>query len=97
TELMSIGTTAEGRDIHVLRIGGSTELLTATGDSMPRPAIAVFGNVQAQHLAGREICLELAQRVLDSLDDDEALLDYMQQHDFYFIPSPVPDATEYFF
>ncbi len=96
-ELMQIGTTAEGRAIHVLRIGGSQELLSASGDSMPRPAIAVFGNVQASHLAGREVCLELAQRVLDSLDDDAELLAFLEQHDFYFIPSPTPDATEFFF
>ncbi|MCB1187749.1 hypothetical protein KDL29_11340 [bacterium] len=96
-ELMSIGKTAEGRDILVLRIGGSIELLNAVGDTMARPAIAVIGNTQASDLAGREICLELAQRVLDSLDDDTELLAFLEQHDFYFLPSPTPDATEYFF
>ncbi|MCB1215872.1 hypothetical protein KDL44_00650 [bacterium] len=96
-ELLEIGRTAEGREILVLRIAGETELLNAVGDSMPRPAIAVVGNVEGSDLAGREICLELAQRVLDSLDDDEQLLAFLQQHDLYFLPSPSPDAAEYFF
>jgi hypothetical protein len=96
-ELLEIGRTAEGRAILVLRISGELELLNAMGASMPRPAIAILGNVDAAQLAGREVCLDMAQRLLDSLDDDEELLKVLVQHDFYFLPSPTPDATEFFF
>lgn len=96
-ELLEIGHTAEGRAILVLRIAGERELLNAMGDSMPRPAIAILGNVNATQLAGREVCLDMAQRLLDSLDDDTELLALLDQHDFYFLPSPTPDATEFFF
>jgi len=85
-KLESIGLSRGGRNIWALTVG--------SGDG---PAFAVVGNVQGAHLVGSEVCLRMAQQLVRRAEADEAIRKLLQQHTFYFIPRPDPDASEKLF
>jgi len=81
--LQSIGKSHGGRNIWLLTVGQGTG-----------PAIAVVGNLQAGHLAGGEICLRMAQKLVALSAHDEMVRKLLSERTFYFLPRPDPDACE---
>ncbi len=84
----SLVKTAGGKDIWVLTIG--------TGNKDSKPAIAVLGGIEGNHLLGSELALGFAASLLKESPATEikALLDKVT---FYVFPNVSPDATEQFF
>ena len=81
--LQSIGKSHGGRNIWLLTVGPGTG-----------PAIAVVGNLQSGHLAGGEICLRMAQRLVALSATDETVRKLLSERTFYFLPRPDPDGCE---
>jgi hypothetical protein len=81
--LQSITKTAGGKDIWMLTIG--------TGDVDNKPAMAVVGGVEGQHLLG----VEMATRFAEGLVANHA--DVLETTTFYVFPNMSPDATEQYF
>ncbi|MCE9526063.1 MAG: hypothetical protein K8R36_08415 [Planctomycetales bacterium] len=82
----SLGKSIGGRDVWLLTIG--------TGKTEDKPAIAVVGNVQGSHLAGGEIALRMARKLVEKAKIDEATRKLLEEQTFYFIPRPDPDGCE---
>lgn len=82
----SIGKSVGGRDIWLLTIG--------TGKTEDKPAIAIVGNVQGSHLAGGEIALRMARKLVEKAKTDEATRKLFEEHTYYMIPRPDPDGCE---
>jgi len=80
--------TAGGRDIYVISVG--------KGDKDAKPAIAVLGGIEARYMAGREIALGFAEKLVADSEtaDIKALLEKVT---FYIFPDVSPDASEQFF
>lgn len=86
--LKSLGKTSEGNEIWVLTIG--------TGDKEGKPAVAIVGGVDGNHLLGKELAIGFASSLLkeSSAPQIKALLEKIT---FYILPDVNPDATEQFF
>ena len=82
----SLGKSVGGRDVWLLTIG--------TGKTEEKPAIAIVGNVQGSHLAGGEIALRMAKKLVEKAKTDEANRKLLDEQTFYFIPRPDPDGCE---
>jgi len=84
----SLTKTFGGKDIWMLTIG--------SGQTEPKPAIAVFGGIEGSHLLGTELALGFAEKLLkaSSQDSIKALLAI---NTFYVFPNMSPDATEQYF
>src|SRR5687767_9663110 len=65
----SIGTTAGGKELWMITIG--------TGNTATKPAIAVIGGVEGNHLLGTELAIGFAENLLRGTNTDsiKALLD----------------------
>jgi murein tripeptide amidase MpaA len=82
----SLGKSVGSRDVWLLTIG--------TGKTEEKPAIAIVGNVQGSHLAGGEIALRMAKKLVEKAKTDEATRKLLEEQTFYFIPRPDPDGSE---
>ncbi len=87
-ELKSLVKTSEGKEIWVLSIG--------TGDKESKPAIAVVGGTDGNHLLGKELTLGFASSLLKESSSPE-IKDLLGKITFYVFPDVSPDATEEFF
>ena len=87
--LESLGRTLGGREVCLLRIG--------TGPMDQKPAILVVGSVEPAHLAGSELAVRVARRLVDGAKKDKAVRAILDRVTFYVIPRPAPDACEAFF
>ena len=81
--LKSLTKTLGGKDIWMLTLG--------TGDVENKPAIAVVGGVEGQHLLGVEMAMRFAE---DIVNNHQSVLD---KTTFYVFPNMSPDATEEYF
>ena len=88
TILETIGKTDSGKDINVLTIG--------TGDIGTKPAIAIIGGIDGRYVAGQEIALGFAERLLENSGNDE-INELIGKVSFYIIPDASPDASSGFF
>jgi len=84
--LSSIGTSREGRDIHLLTITDSS-----TGLAEDKPAYLIHGNIHASELAGTHASLYTARQLLASRTTSELL----KRTAFYIIPRINPDGGEF--
>ncbi|MEW6278850.1 MAG: M14 family metallopeptidase [Candidatus Eremiobacterota bacterium] len=82
-ELTSLGTSFEGRDIHLLTVTNRD-----TGKAEEKPAIWVDGNIHATEVSACSACLYLANRLATS---KHPLLD---SRTFYIVPRVNPDGAE---
>lgn len=84
----SIVKTAGNKDAWMITIG--------SGNTASKPAIAVVGGVEGNHLLGTELALGFAEVLLkgSSTDSIKALLN---KTTFYVFPNMSPDATEQYF
>lgn len=84
----SLVKTAGGKDIWVITIG------TGTADS--KPGVAVVGGVDGKYLAGRELALGFAEKILSNSSEKE-IRELLSKVTFYVFPDVSPDASEQFF
>jgi len=87
--LESLGRTLGKREVCLLRIG--------TGPMDEKPAILVVGSVEPAHLAGSELAVRVARRLVEGAKKDKAVRAMLDRVTFYVIPRPSPDACEAFF
>lgn len=84
----SIVKTVGGKDIWQITIG--------TGNTPTKPAIAVIGGVQGNHLLGTELALGFAETLLQNSNKD-SIKNLLEKTTFYIFPNMSPDAMEQYF
>ncbi|MEO6315087.1 MAG: M14 family metallopeptidase [Chitinophagaceae bacterium] len=87
-KIKSIAKTTGGKDVWMLTIG--------TGNTETKPAIAVVGGVEGNHLLGMEMALGFAERLLQSGNTD-SIKKLLTVTSFYVFPNMSPDAMEQYF
>ncbi|MBA2330235.1 MAG: peptidase [Flavisolibacter sp.] len=87
-KLGSLIKTAGGKNIWLLTIG--------TGQVNQKPAIAVVGGVEGNHLLGTELAIAFAEKLLQSSASD-SIQTLLRHTTFYVFPNMSPDATEQYF
>jgi len=84
----SIVKTAGGKDIYVISIG--------SGEKESKPAICVLGGIEGNYIAGRELALGFAEKLLKDSDNPE-IKTLLSAVTFYVFPDISPDASEQYF
>jgi hypothetical protein len=88
--LTSVGTTGEGRDVHLLTL--------STGEAASKPAVLLMGSVDASNLVGSELAVRMATQWAKALaDDDPDAKKLLEAVTLYVIPRPSPDASAHVF
>ncbi|MFD1144748.1 M14 family metallopeptidase [Larkinella insperata] len=85
--LQSIGKSPGGKDIWLLTLG--------RGTAAQKPAIALVAGVYGPHLAGTELAVQLAEKLLSAANQD-SVARLLSSKTFYIFPSINPDAQEQF-
>lgn len=85
----SIGTSHEGRDIHLV-----TVTRWATGVDAEKPAFWVDGNIHATEVSAATACLALIHRLLAGDGSDESVTRVLDTRVFYICPRVNPDGAE---
>jgi hypothetical protein len=83
----SIGKSSGGRDLWLLTLG--------KGDATKKPAILVVAGLDGTHLAGTELAIQTAEKMLGAANAD-SISKLLDAKTFYFLPSMNPDAQEQF-
>ncbi len=83
----SIGKSGGGRDLWLLTLG--------KGDASKKPAILVVAGLDGTHLAGSELAVQTAEKMLAAASTD-SIAKLLETKTFYFLPSMNPDAQEQF-
>jgi hypothetical protein len=83
----SIGKSSGGRDLWLLTLG--------KGDATQKPAILVVAGLDGTHLAGTELAVQTAEKMLGAANAD-SIAKLLDTKTFYFLPSMNPDAQEQF-
>jgi len=86
-KLKSIGKSAGGKDLWMMTIG--------TGNTESKPAIAIVGGIEGNHLLGTELSIGFAEKILRSNTDSIKTL--LSATTFYVFPNMSPDAMEQYF
>ncbi|MDH3890160.1 MAG: M14 family metallopeptidase [candidate division Zixibacteria bacterium] len=92
TELRIIGTSEEGRDIHLLTINNNK-----TGKDTEKPGVYVDGTIHGNEVQAAEVCLYLAWYLLESYDSNESIKELVDSRAFYIIPVVNVDQRWRFF
>lgn len=87
TSVRSIGQSSGGRDLWLLTLG--------KGDATKKPAILVVAGLDGMHLAGTELAIQTAEKMLGAANAD-SISKLLDAKTFYFLPSMNPDAQEQF-
>jgi hypothetical protein len=87
-KLGSLTKTAGGKNIWMLSIG--------SGQIQNKPAIAVVGGVEGNHLLGTELSIAFAEKLLQASATD-SIKNLLGSTTFYVFPNMSPDATEQYF
>jgi hypothetical protein len=87
-KLKSITKTAGGKDIWMLTIGN--------GNTESKPAIAIAGGVEGNHLLGTELAIGFAEKLLQGSNTD-SIKTLLGKTTFYVFPNISPDAMEQYF
>ncbi len=87
-QLKSITKTNGGKDIWLLTIG--------TGKTATKPAIAVIGGTEGNHLLGTELAIGFAEQLLKDANS-EAVKSLLNKTTYYVFPNMSPDAMEQYF
>ena len=85
--VQSIGKSAQGRDLWLLTVG--------KGDNAKKPAVLIVAGLEGIHLAGTEISLQMAEKMLAAANTD-SVAKLLETKTFYFLPTGNPDAQEQF-
>jgi len=87
-KLQSITKTNGGKDCWLLTIG--------TGKTESKPAIAVIGGTEGNHLLGVEMAIGFAENLLKGSGTD-SIKNLLAKTTYYVFPNMSPDATEQYF
>ncbi|HEY0678730.1 MAG TPA: M14 family metallopeptidase [Chitinophagaceae bacterium] len=87
-KVQSLTKTAGGKDIWQITIG--------SGNTEDRPAIAIIGGVEGNHLLGTELAIGFAENLLQAGNTD-SIRALLNKTTFYVFPNMSPDATEQYF
>ncbi|GAB3329006.1 M14 family metallopeptidase [Larkinella ripae] len=85
--LQSIGKSRGGKDVWLLTLG--------RGTAAQKPAVALVAGVHGPHLAGTELAVQLAEKLLAASNQD-SVARLLTSKTFYIFPSVNPDAQEQF-
>ncbi len=86
--LKSLAKTSGGHDIWLLTIG--------TGKTETKPAIAVIGGVEGNHLLGTELAIGFAENLLKGSGSD-SIKNLLARTTYYVFPNMSPDGMEQYF
>lgn len=92
TELRSLGTSEEGRDIWLLVISNQ-----ATGPDTAKPAMYVDGAIHGNEVQSTEVCLYLAWLLLDRHGEWDRITELVDRVTFYIVPTVNVDSRARFF
>jgi len=81
TQLRTIGTSEEGRDIKLFTINNPK-----TGADTSKPGVYVDGTIHGNEIQATEVCLYLAWYLLDSYDSNESIRQLVDSRAFYIVP-----------
>ncbi|HVK96328.1 MAG TPA: M14 family metallopeptidase [Flavisolibacter sp.] len=87
-KLSSLIKTSGGKNIWMLTIG--------TGNANSKPAIAVVGGVEGNHLLGTELAIGFAEKLLAGVNSD-SVQNLLRNTIYYIFPNMSPDAMEQYF
>jgi hypothetical protein len=87
-QVRSLGKTATGKDIWLLTLG--------KGDPKTKPALALVAGVEGTHLAGTEVAVQLAEKLLANASQD-SVAKLLETKTLYIIPLVNPDAAGQYF
>ena len=87
-KLKSITKTAGGKEIWMMTVGN--------GNTDTKPAIAVIGGVEGNHLLGPELAIGFAEKLLQASNTD-SIKNLLGKTTFYIFPNMSPDAMEQYF
>jgi hypothetical protein len=87
-KVTSIAKTVAGKDIWMITIGN--------GNTATKPAIAVVGGVEGNHLLGTELAIGFAENLLAASQTD-SIKRLLDRTTFYIFPNMSPDAMEQYF
>ena len=87
-KIESLARTQGNKDIWLLTIG--------TGDIANKPALAIVGGVEGDHLLGTELAIQFAERLLAG-SADQKIRNLLDSVSFYVFPDMSPDAREQYF
>ncbi|MDH4271858.1 MAG: M14 family metallopeptidase, partial [Candidatus Aminicenantes bacterium] len=90
---VTIGRSAGGRDIHVLRVASSLR----GGNPETRPAILVAANLEGLYPPGTEAALAVAEQLLTRHGTDKKIAGLLEQKTVWVAPLVNPDAAAAFF
>jgi hypothetical protein len=88
TSLQSLVKTNGGKDIWLLTIG--------SGKTASKPAIAVIGGTEGNHLLGTEMAIGFAENLLKASGSD-SIKNKLAKTTYYIFPNMSPDAMEQYF
>ncbi|HYF31758.1 MAG TPA: M14 family metallopeptidase [Chitinophagaceae bacterium] len=87
-KVQSIAKTPGGKDVWQISIG--------SGNVAAKPAIAIIGGVEGNHLLGVELAIGFAESLLQGSNSD-SIKALLNKSTFYVFPNMSPDATEQYF
>ena len=86
--LTSLAKTSGAKDIWMLTLG--------SGNTRSKPAIAIVGGVEGNHLLGTELAIGFAETLLRGAGTD-SIKSLLAKTTFYVFPNMSPDAMEQYF
>jgi hypothetical protein len=92
TNLEIVGKSDEGRDIYLITINNK-----ATGSPSDKPGIYVDGNIHGNEIQASEVCLYLANRLLENFGKNEKLTEVLNKNTWYILPCVNVDGRVHFF
>lgn len=91
-EMVSIGSSYEGRDVYALRVGARDEHDPAEG---PRKTILITGGLHGREWISTSTATYLLWSVITSYDNEPMITKLLKHFDIVFIPVLNPDGYEY--
>jgi hypothetical protein len=92
TSLEVVGKSEEGRDIYLITINNK-----ATGTASEKPGVYVDGNIHGNEIQASEVCLYLANRLLENFGKNEKLTEIINKNAWYILPCVNVDGRYHFF
>jgi hypothetical protein len=92
TNLEIVGKSEEGRDIYLITINNKT-----TGVSSEKPGVYVDGNIHGNEIQASEVCLYLANRLLENFGKNEKITEAINKNAWYILPCVNVDGRFHFF
>ncbi|KAI0156724.1 hypothetical protein GGR52DRAFT_198697 [Hypoxylon sp. FL1284] len=88
SELITAGTSYEGRDIQGIHLWGS-------GGKDSKPAVYFHGNVHAREWISSKVVEYLTYQLVANYNNDTTVKGFLDEYDFYILPIVNPDGFVY--